>query len=136
MNGLEQQIEKKSVFMYPDKTAFMMNESVQVISTDFVLGLLADYEKEEQNIRGALAETITKLTAKIEYLEREIVNMKEVKKESVCILRKQLEEIIAMIDEQWPSIYEFEPCKTRCGRDVEAIVKKIKGLLEKSKKKE
>jgi len=53
-----------------------------------------------------------------------------------CIPTKKLEEIVAMIDEQWPSIYEFEPCKSRCGRDVEAIVKKIKELLKESKKKE
>lgn len=59
-----------------------------------VLGLLADYEKEEENIRGALAETVTKLLTKIEYLEREILNMKEVEKESVCIPTKQLEELI------------------------------------------
>jgi len=56
-----------------------------------VLELVGEYEKEESNIRGALAETTTKLIAKIEYLEREIVNMKEVEKESVCILRKELE---------------------------------------------
>ena len=94
MASLKQQIEKNSVFMYPDKTAYMMNETVQVISVDFVLGLLVDYEKEEENIRGALAETVTKLVAKIEYLERENLNMREVKKESVCIPKKTTPSIL------------------------------------------
>lgn len=88
MDSLKQQIEKR-------KAKLLQGNRYDLARADELSQfekLLANYEKEEENIRGALAETTTKLIAKIEYLEREILNMREVEKESVCIPIKQFEE--------------------------------------------
>lgn len=79
-------------------------------------------------------EELPKDSAKLKLLTREfIVKRCREWEDKVDAFRKQLEEIVAMIDKQWPSVHEFIPCKTRCGRDVEAIVKKIKELFKKGK---
>lgn len=121
MSELRQQIEKKLDKASSDFTSAVYLSEAKAI----VLGLLADYEKEEENIRGSLAETTTKLIAKIEYLEREIVNMKEVEKESVCIPRKQLEELRHKI-EWFPDSHE-ERVRHK------GIIYMIDKLLEESK---